>query len=250
VLSLSFGAEVLAALGLMIAQFKILWAKVLGMSTQTLLVWLKAQGVNFARIEIGKRWFMKSILPLIIGAATQRKIAEFTKTYVDAVKTRVQFMLDWYKNLPRPMRIILILIAFFTTLAVAVLTMSVWLLLFSIQLPIWIIASLSAFWNMVWTTIQKTVFRSLAFMQIFRAWGYLRRMMPPDYIARLRRFNFRIARIVVRRRRMTVAQLHSQKDTLGIRWELFREYYRHARPAEPTAEEFKTHRQARKDKTV
>lgn len=242
-LSITFGAEVLAAVGLLLAQVKILWVKVLGVSTNTLLVWLKAQGLNFARVELVKRWFLKSLLPLIIGAATQRRIAEFTRHYVAMIRAQVDRMMEWYRSLPRPTRIILVLIAMFSTLAVAVMTMSIWLLLFSIQLPIWILASLHAFWSMIWTTIQKTLFRTLAFMQLYRVWGVLRRQMPTAYLTRLRRFNFRVARIVVRRRRMTVSQLHNHKGGFALRWALFREYFRHARPAQPTAAEFELHRQ-------
>lgn len=244
-LSLMFGAEVLAALGLMLAQVKIVFAKLAALSSATLVGWLKAQGVNFARVELGKRWFMRSILPLVIGAATQRKIAAFFTAYVEIAKTQYAAMMDWYRTRPRPMRIVLILIAMFSTLALAVTSMSLWLLLFSVQLPIWIIAGFAAFGQMIWQTVQKMTFRTLAFMQLYRLWGFLRRRLPKAYLQRVRRFNFRVARIVVRRRRMTVAQLHAQKDTLAMRWDLLREYFRHRRPDQPSAEEFRAMRERR-----
>ncbi|WP_112323837.1 hypothetical protein [Oceanibium sediminis] len=244
-LSLIFGAEVLAALGLMLTQAKVVLGKVAALSGATLVNWLKAQGINFARVELGKRWFMRSLLPMVIGAATQRRIAAFVKTYMAHVKLRYALMMDWYRSRPRAMRIVLILIAMFATLALAVTSMSLWLLLFSVQLPIWIIAGVSAFGAMIWQTLQKMLFRTLAFMQLYSLWGFLRRRVPRAYLQRVRRFNFRIARIVVRRRRMTVAQLHAQKDSLAMRWELAREYFRHRRPDQPSAEEFRSMRERR-----
>ncbi|NIP18307.1 MAG: hypothetical protein GWM87_09240, partial [Xanthomonadales bacterium] len=73
-LSAYFGAEILAALGAILAQLKIIGAKLSAVSSRTVLLWLKAQGINFARIEIGKRWLTRSLIPLLIGAATQRRI--------------------------------------------------------------------------------------------------------------------------------------------------------------------------------
>ncbi|MEM9779301.1 MAG: hypothetical protein AAF813_05260 [Pseudomonadota bacterium] len=236
-LSFWFGAEVLAALGAVIAQLKVIIARTMAISSQTILVWLKAQGLNFARVELAKRWFLKSLVPMLIGAANQRRIANFVQAYTSFAKARFGEMMDWYRALPRPTRYVLILVAMSASLALALTTMSLWLLLFSVQLPMWIIAGFAAFGQLIWQTVQKTVFRTLAFMQLFRAWDFLRGRVPPAYLQRLRRFNFRIARIVVRKRRMTVAQLHDRKGNLGLRWALLLEYFRHARPETPTRAE-------------
>ncbi|MEM8822427.1 MAG: hypothetical protein AAGB10_08580 [Pseudomonadota bacterium] len=236
-LSYWFGAEVLAALGLIFSQIKIVFARAMALSSNTLLIWLKAQGMNFARVEIAKRWLLKSLVPMLIGAVNQRRIATFVKAYTSYAKERFDRMMAAYQALPRPTRYVLILVAMSASLALALTTMSLWLLLFSVQLPMWILAGLAAFWQLIWQTLQKFIFRTLAFMQLFRAWGYLRDRVPPAYLQRLRRFNFRIAREVVKRRRLTVAQLHNQKDSVGMRWALLREYFRHARPKTPTVAE-------------
>ncbi len=237
-LSIYFGAEVLAALGLILTQLKIVFAKAMALSSRTIMVWLQAQGLNFARVELAKRWFLKSLVPMLIGAANQRRIAAFVQTYTTFARARFDAMMNWYRALPRLMQILLILIAMFATLALAITSMSLWLLLFSVQLPVWILAGVAAFWQMIWQTVQKMVFRTLAFMQLFRAWSYLRNRVPPAYLQRLRRFNFRVARVVVRRRRMTLAQLHGRKSSWAMRWALFREYFRQSRPDGPTQAEF------------
>ena len=45
-----------------------------------------------------------------------------------------------------------------------------------------------------------------------------------------------MARAVVRRRRMTVRQLHEQKDSLSLRLSLIAGYFRQARPEMPDPE--------------
>ena len=176
-LSAYFGAEILAALGAILAQLKIIGAKLSAVSSRTVLLWLKAQGINFARIEIGKRWLTRSLIPLLIGAATQRRITRFAHRFAALVRERYDAMLAAYRAQPRPTRILLVLIAIAATMAVTVTTISLWLVVFSVQLPLWILAGVAAFWRVIWLWAQKLVFRTLAFMQIFRIWGFLRRRM-------------------------------------------------------------------------
>lgn len=229
-LSYVMGAEVLAALGMVIAQAKIVIAKVFSVTWRGILVWLQAQGMNFARVEIAKRYVYKSLLPMILGAAFQRQIAGILGEFKARVLARYTAMMDWYRALPKPVRIVGILIAMFGMLLVALSSVSVWLLLFSVQLPFWIIAITVAFGNMIWQSVQKLLFRTVAFMKLYRIWGFLRDRLPADWLARKRRFDFRVARIVVKRRKLTLQQLQSGKDGLSLRWALLREYFRHERP--------------------
>ena len=244
-----FGAEILAALGIALQQLKIVIAKIATVSASGIIAWLKAQGINFARVELGKRWFMKSILPLLIGAALQRRINLYFRSFIRKVKFRYRRMQRWYKAQDIAMKVVLIALVVASTLALALSSMSLWLFIFSVQLPFWIIASIGAFWQIIWRSLQKMVFRTLAFMQLYRVLGFLRRRMPESYMRRLRRYNFRIARIVVRRRRMTVAQLHAQKDGWAMRWALVREYFRHRRPRVPSALEWRKSRERRDSQT-
>lgn len=245
-LSVYFGAEILAAVGAMLAQLKIVAAKLTALGSRSVLLWLKAQGINFARVELVKRWLTRSLIPLLIGAAAQRRIAEFGRGLVDLTRTKHDAMIAAYKAQPRAARVVLVLTAIAATLAVTVTTVSLWLIVFSVQIPLWVIAGFAAFRRMIWGWIQKLVFRSLAFMQVFRLWGSLRRRMPPQYLARLRRFNFRVARMVVRRRRMTLAQLAKHRYGLGMRLALLREYFRQDRPEGPSATEFSAMRRDKK----
>ena len=247
-LSLLFGAEVLAALGLLIAQIKIIFGKIFSLSLTGLMPWLKAQGLNFARVELAKRWFMKSFLPLLLGAATQRRIATLMAEFKTRASARYAAMMDWYYGLPRPVQIIAVLIILFATLALAVTSISLWLLLFSIQLPLWIIAGLVALWNMTWLSVQKMAFRTVAFMKLYRVWGALRARIPESYLARKRRFDFRVARMVVRQRKMTLAQLEQGKTSLALRWALIRAYFSVERPAVPSEAEYKAARVTREAK--
>lgn len=239
------GAEVLAALGLMLTQAKVVGAKLLAVGGRGALGWLKAQGINFARVELAKRWVLKSLVPLLIGAANQRRIAAAVQALREATRARYEAMMAWYAALPRRMRILAIAVAMAATLVLAVTTMSLWLVLFSVQLPIWIIAAVSASWQFLWRYLQKLAFRTIAFMQLDRVWSLLRRQLPASYLERKRRFDYRIARMVVRRRRMTLAQLHAHKHGLRMRLALIAEYFRHARPDTPSAAEMKAMRATR-----
>ncbi len=243
------GAEILAALGLVIKQAKIVLARLATISVGGVATWLKAQGINFARVELGKRWFFKSILPLLIGAALQRRISITFRSFIRRIKVRYRRMQRWYRAQDRVTRYVLIGIVVGATLALALTSMSLWLFVFSVQVPLWIIATLGAFWQVIWRGLQKLVFRTLAFMQLYRAWGLLRDRLPESYLRRVRRYNFRIARIVVKRRRMTISQLHAHKDSWGMRWALIREYFRHKRPRIPSALEWRKVRERRDSQT-
>ena len=244
-----FGAEILAALGIALQQLKVVFAKIATVSATSILTWLKAQGINFARVELGKRWVMKSILPLIIGAALQRRINITFRSLIRRVKMRYRRMQRWYRAQDLAVKAVLIGIVVLSTLAVALSSMSLWLFVFSVQLPLWIIATFAALWQGLWRSLQKMVFRTLAFMQIYRVWDRVRDRLPPSYLRRVRRFNFRVARIVVKRRRMTISQLHAQKDGWSMRWALLREYFRHKRPRVPSALEWRKSRERRESET-
>lgn len=248
-LSYMFGAEVLAALGMMVSQAKIVLAKLFAVSSKGLFVWLKAQGINFARVELGKRWLMKSLVPMLIGAANQRRISSFLALFKETAKSRYAAMMAWYKDLPLAVKVISVLIVMFATLAIAISSMSLWLLIFSVQVPFWIIAGATAFGTIIWKSVQKLVFRTIAFMQLYRIWGFLKKRVPPEYLARKRRFDYRIARIVVRQRKMTLAQVKNSKDGFAMRLALMREYFRHVRPAVPSKDELDRARASRATRT-
>ena len=84
----------------------------------------------------------------------------------------------------------------------------------------------TAFGRMIWTSVQKMAFRAAAFFQLAILWRWLSRKLPASWLARKRRFDYRVARTVVRRRRMTVRQLEARKDSLPFRMGLLFDYLR------------------------
>ncbi|MEO0914791.1 MAG: hypothetical protein AAFY59_17715 [Pseudomonadota bacterium] len=219
------GAEILAALGMILAQLKIVLAKAASLSSGVVLNWLKAQGINFARVEIAKRWFLKSLLPLILGAALQRQIASAFGRGKEIVARRQAALMGWYRELPKPARWAVLALGIVAMLGLTMSSLGLWVLVFTVQVPIWLVAAGSAGLQVLWRTLQKMVFRTLAFMKIMTAWGFLRRRMPAGARRRLRRMEFRIARTVVRQRKLTLRQVRNQKDGLAMRWALLKAWW-------------------------
>lgn len=249
-LTYALGDEVLVALGLILVQLKVISKKLAQVELPAILVWLKTQTSAFFRVEILKRWAMTTAIPLIIGNAALRRLEKFLAAYRDAIRSRYDGMLAWYDGLEWYEKAVATLIVVFATLGLTVTSLGLWLLLFSVKLPFWAVAAATSLGRMIWTTITKTAFRTAAFLQLTWVWKALRRRLPPAYLERKRRFDFRVARMVVRRRRMTLKQLEERKDSLTMRLSLIREYFRQERPAPPTREELAEHRQRRRDSGV
>lgn len=216
------GAEILAAAGLILAQAKIVLARAASLSGGAILAWLKAQGLNFARVEIAKRWFLKSLLPLIIGAALQRRISQSLGFMKDKVATRQAAIMEWYSDLPKLVRWIVLGLGILAMLGLTMSSLGLWVLVFTVQVPVWLVAVGSAGGQMLWRTLQKTVFKTLAFMKLMSVVAFLRRRMPEGAKRQVRRMEFRMARRVVRQRKLTLRQLSAQKDGAAMRLALLR----------------------------
>lgn len=212
-----FGHDVLIALGLILAQTKIIAKKLPMVELPAVLAWLKAQADVFLRIELLKRWVTTSILPLIVGNAVLRQISAFIGQYQRALRSRYDAMLAWYARLGRFEKFLAALIILFTTLALSVTSIGLWLILFSVKLPLWIAALAATTGRMIWTSFQKVLFRAVAFFQLKWLWRWLRLALPERWLRRKRRLDYRIARSVIRRRRMTLRQLEARKHTLPFR---------------------------------
>ena len=221
-----FGNEVLIALGLILTQMKVLGKKLIGIELPAILAWLKTQATVFFRIELLKKWFMTSALPLLMGRAALRRIAAFTTRYRRAVRLRYMRLLRWYRRLNRWEKLLSAAIILAATVAVSVTSLGLWLILFSVKLPLWLVAVATALGRMTWTSLEKMVFRAAAFLQLSLIWRGLKRLLPASWLERKRRFDYRVARSVIRRRRMTLAQLEARKDSLPFRMGLLVEYLR------------------------
>ena len=132
----------------------------------------------------------------------------------------------WYRKLHWGEKLLAALIILFATLALSVTSLGLWLILFSVKMPLWIAAVATAFGRMIWVSVQKMAFRAAAFLQLSLLWKGLRRVLPSSWLARKRRFDYRVARTVIRRRRMTLRQLEARKDSLPFRMGLLVEYLR------------------------
>ena len=64
------------------------------------------------------------------------------------------------------------------------------------------------------------------FFQLKWLWRGISRILPASWLERKRRFDYRVARAVIRRRRLTVKQLAEKKDSLPFRMGVLVEYLR------------------------
>lgn len=231
--TLHFGQDVLIALGLILTQIKVIAKKLAGIELPAVLAWVKAQAEVFLRIELFKKWLSTTLIPLLLGNAVIRRIERFLGRYKMAVRHRYMALLRWYRALEWYEKVVAALIILFAALALSVSSIGVWLILFSVKLPLWVIAVTAAFGRMVWASVEKMAFRSLAFFQLTWAWKALQWVLPEAVLERKRRLDYRVARMVVRKRRMTLKQLAEKKDSLPLRLALIAEYLR--QPVGPAA---------------
>lgn len=224
--TLHFGQDVLIALGLILTQLKVIAKKLAATEIAAIWLWFRAQASVFLRIELIKKWIMTTVLPLILGKAALRRVAAFAERYRRAARLRYMRLLRWYRRLGRVEKVLATLIILFATIALSFTSVGLWLILFSVKLPLWIAAMATAFWNMVWVSVQKTAFRAAAFFQLNLIWRWIRRRLPATWLARKRRFDYRVARTVIRRRRLTLRQLEERKDSLPFRVGLLFDYLR------------------------
>lgn len=227
--TLYFGNEVLIALGLILTQIKLLGKKLVSIELPLILAWLKTQAAVFFRIELIKKWATTTLLPLLLGRAVLRRLAGWINQYRDAISMRYNTMMAWYHALHPAEKVIAALAILFATVALSITSLGLWLILFSVKLPIWIAAAAAALGRMTWVSIQKMAFRAVAFLQLSWLWRLIRKIVPSSWLARKRRFDYRVARAVIRRRRMTIRQLADRKESLPFRMGLLVEYLRGAR---------------------
>lgn len=224
--SVYFGNEVLIALGLILTQIKVVAKKLVSLELPAVLSWLKLHATEFFRIELLKKWIMTTVMPLLVGSALLRRISVFLNRYRAGVRLRYQRMMQWYGELPTVEKILAALIILFAMLALSVTSLGLWLILFSVKLPIWLAAAVAAFWRMTWLSAQKMTFKAVAFLQLSWLWRAIKRLLPASWLDRKRRFDYRMARAVIRRRRMTVRQLAEKKDSLKFRLGVMLDYWR------------------------
>lgn len=221
-----FGQEVLIALGLILVQLKVLGKKIISVELPSVLAWLKYETTNFFRIELLKKWLMTTALPLLVGRAALRRLTNFLKRYQKAMKAHYDSLLAWYGALDGPVKVIAALIVVFAALALSVSSIGLWLILFSVKLPFWVLATVTSLGQMFWLSVRKMAFKTVAFLQLGWLWRIVRKRLPEKYLEKKRRFDFRVARSVVRRRRMTVKQLAARKDSLSMKWAVLSERWR------------------------
>ncbi len=92
-----------------------------------------------------------------------------------------------------------------------------WLILFSDNPPLWVITAFMTAHEGLRRNARKTVFRMIAFLQPGWLWRWIRPWIPARWLRWKRRLDCRIARSVVRHRRMTVQQRTARKARLPFR---------------------------------
>ena len=219
-----FGAEVLIALGLILTQIKMIAKKLVQVELPVILIWLKTQVSLFFRFELIKKWLMTVVLPLLLGKALLRRIAGFTTRYRRALRLRYMRLLRWYRRLSRVEKFLATLIILFATIALSVTSLGLWLILFSVKIPLWFAAAATALGRMIWTSVSKMAFKAVAFFQLNLLWRAVRKVLPQSWLRAKRRFDYRVARSVIRRRRLTWRQLEARKDSLPFRMGLLFDY--------------------------
>jgi hypothetical protein len=222
-----FGQDVLIAAGLILTQAKVLLKKAAGLDPSVFLTWLKQQGTAFFRVELIKKWASTSLVPLVLGKAILRRVQLLVQGYLGIVRLRYARLLAWFEGLSPVERAVAWMVILFATLALSVTSLGLWLVLFSVQVPLWLVAAGGSLVRMVWSSLHKGVFKALAFLQLSWLWKGVRWLLPAAVLERKRRMEFRIARAVVRRRRMTLKQLIERKDRLPFRLGLMAEYLFH-----------------------
>lgn len=219
-----FGQEVLIALGLLLTQAKVIAKKLASIELPVLITWFKSQAGAFLRIELVKKWLTTSVVPLILGNVVLRRVSAFVAQYRRALSDQYARLLTWYAGLGPMERAVSALIILFATVALSVSSLGLWLILFSVKLPLWIGAAVASLGRMMWSSVQKMLFRAIAFLQLAWVWRGLTRVLPASWLERKRRFDFRVARAVVRRRRLTIKQLAERKDNLPFRMGILVEF--------------------------
>ncbi len=204
-LSLVFGTQVLAALGLMIGKAKLLAANALAAVAKGAGVWLRAQGVRFARVEIAKRWVYRSLLPLVIGAAGQRRVRALLRHARRAVRRRHDAMMAWYGRQPLALRVATVGLAIAAMLALTATSVGIWVLIFSVQVPVWILAGLGSVGSLIRDYVERAVFKTVVFMKLDRLWAWAEARLPRGLRRAKRRADLKVARTVVKGRRKAIA---------------------------------------------
>ncbi|MFW2542053.1 hypothetical protein ACN2XU_05380 [Primorskyibacter sp. 2E107] len=227
-----FGNEVLIALGLILVKLKVLTKKLWLIEWPVLIMWLKTQGGAFFKVELIKKYLMTVVVPLALGKRFFRQMKAWLSGYLDGVQARQAAMMAWFNGLSGVERALAWAIILFGTLALSVGGLGLWLILFSVKLPLWAVSAAISLGKMLWTSVQKTVFKALAFLQLGWLWLGLQRLLPNRVLAWKRRWDYRVARAVVRRRRLTVRQLHERKDRLPFRMGVLLEYLFRVGPGE------------------
>ncbi|PYG27768.1 hypothetical protein C8N36_11444 [Pelagimonas varians] len=219
-----FGKDALIAGGLIFVQLKIILKKTASLEWPVLLVWLKMQGSAFFKIELIKKWLMTTLMPMVLGKALLRRLAGVFTRYIEAVRAQYARMMLWYGQLSTAEKVVSGLILLFASIALSISSFGLWVILFTVKLPLWIIAAGAALGRMIWVTVQKSTFKAVAFLQLGLLWKGLQKLMPSALLKRKRAFDYKVARAVIRKRRMTVRQLAENKDSLPFRMGLLVDY--------------------------
>ena len=75
-------------------------------------------------------------------------------------------MMAWYGRLGTAEKVVAALAILAATVALSVTSIGLWLILFSVKLPLWIAAAATALGRMVWTSVSKMAFKAVLTGQV------------------------------------------------------------------------------------
>ena len=222
-LTYAIGEKVLVALGVVLIQLQILTKKLFVIEWAAIVLWLKTHTALFLRVELLKKWATTSVLPLFMGSVLRRRMSVWIDVLQFSIRSRYDAVLAWFDKLNSLEKTLAAFVLIAAIFALSVSSLGLWLVLFSIKMPLWIVAFFAAIAKSFGQSASKIVFRAVAFFQIGIFWGLMRRILPDSVLEKKHRFEFRIARAVVKRRRLTLRELVSRKETFALKWAVFRE---------------------------
>lgn len=213
----AFGQDVLFALGLIFVQIKVLGQKLITLKPALMLAWLKAHALVFVKKDVPYKWVSSVLLPLVMGKAFFRRIGQIVQRLTRPIAERRARLMAWYAGRTGAEKVLLTLTLVSVTLALSVTTVGLWLVLFSVTLPLWLVSILLTLINVTLRSVEKYIFKLLAFLHLKWVGRMALRLLPASWVARKRRFDYRVARAVVRQRRLTIRQVAERKDNLPFR---------------------------------
>ena len=102
----------------------------------------------------------------MLGAGIRRRMMVIIGRYKTGVLAQFDALMAWYRGLDWQVQVVATLIVLFGTLGLSVASLGLWLVLFSVQLPFWLIAIFSTTARSIAQSMGKYAFKTVMFLQM------------------------------------------------------------------------------------